>query len=573
MTHLRFFLFLTGLIAFSTCPLPASAQQLSTESHEVTERDEDANPQFRVLHGSGEPVAGATVRLIRQTQTYRELVQFNVLHETKTDDDGFFRLPLGLQVANAEAVDGGFSATWVTVPARDRQPQRTWLLGTSSGAYSPYMELIYSMIEKPAILESPAEGWGDPKKIPSTYRLPEWKTVVRAVNSDGSPADGVAVTPIQIVWLSKGQAMRPIFVPPQLRSSMRRVTNADGEVILTTIAKWEVAELEFESKQHGRQRTFSNANSIGDVLDRSVMLFPTGAVRGTINTRNDREREFLDGKKLLFTSALTHSGLRRPRGKTIEMHGCAEVTVDENGHFEIPKMAMGRLTRYDRADKDETMRVTFPTRIVVQPDQTTEAQGSVISTVLVHGVLLKRDSGIPVPKAAVSVRHGIQAGLTRELTVYATTDQFGRFQARVYPGVVGYSSITVIPGYVTVYPWEQSKVPANQVAFTPRGQRATVPGDVQQWELPPLEVVPTLTLTGRLIDAAGQPVPNTRIYAYSKPDQTNCGSADTDVNGDFKMERIPSTHPPRFFRAALHNKTVPLAIDSQDPLVLEMTSK
>ncbi len=545
-------------------PEPGSSQSDSEQKPKGTDL------RFRIQSSLGEPVSGATVRLIHQTQTYRELVEHKLLHRTKTDEGGYFRLPPGKQVANARSEDNGFSATWVTVPAHNGRPKRTWLLGTSSGAYSPYMEFIYAMATNPGALKNLHEGLGVPKSLPTTYTLPDCKTTIRLVNRDGSPAAGVSVTPIRVVWLSKGDAMRPIFVPPQLREALRQRANGDGKVTFTTIARMEFTELEFESPQHGIQRTFTNANSIGRALEKDLMLFPTGTVVGTIEATNAADRAFLKGRKLLFKSQVQNSGLRYPKGMTIPLHGYAEVTAGQQGQFEIPAMLNGRLTLYDRLEKNAATRISFPSRLIVEPGQTAIVEGHVISTVLVRGVLRKRDTGEPVASAAISIRHGRQSGLSRELIAYAQTDENGRFESRVFPGMVGYSSLTVIRGYVPVYQWEQPQVATTRIPSLPYGQRATVPADVDEFTLPPLEVVPSFTLTGKLIDADRRPVPNSGVYAFPVAGRTNCDFAQTNGKGEFTMKRIPSTHPPRFFKAGPQHKTKLATIITQEPLVLQV---
>ena len=553
--------------------LAALTPSLAQDSNGSEPDPETEDVRFRILNSSDEPVSGATVRLFHQTQTFRELVEHKLLHETKTDQDGYFRLPPGKQVANARIEDNGFSATWVTIPARDGKPQRTWLLGTSAGAYLPYMEMVYHTFSNPegqtdsqkamSILKSA------PKSIPTDYSLPECETTVRVVNHDGSPAAGVSVTPIRIVWWSKGTGIRPISVPPQLRESMRQSTNEDGRVTFTTIARAEFAELEFESPQHGIQRTFTNANSIGDVLDKDLMLFPTGSVVGIVSTSNAADQAFLKGRKLLFKSQMQNSGLHYPKNKPIAMHGYAEATVDDQGRFEIPVMLNGRLTLYDRLERNARTRISFPPRLIVQPGQTTNVEGHVISTVLVHGVLRRRDTGEPVPSAAMSIRHGKRSGLSRELSVHSSTDKNGRFEARVFPGIIGYSPLTVIPGHAPVYQWEQPPGPP-RTPNLPYGQRATVPADVEKFALPPLELVPTITLVGKLIDADKQPVPNTGVYAFPVAGRVNCDFARTNGEGQFTLDRVPSTHPPTFFKAGKQHKTEPATIVSQEPLVLQV---
>ena len=263
------------------------------------------------------------------------------------------------------------------------------------------------------------------------------------------------MTPTSLVWLFNGNAMMPLVVPTILHESLQRTTSSDGTVTFDTIAQVEVSEMQFESDQHGIQRTFSNQNSIGHELRQDVVLFPVGKVNGVVEAVSEADRTFRDSQSLLFKTQVQNSGLRYPKGKGVTLHGYAEVVPDEDGRFEIPAMLNGRMTLYDRQGRNETTRIAFPDRITVRPNETTEVAGHVISTVLVRGTVIKRDTREPIPNLAITVRHGRESGLSRELSVHAKTDAEGQFEARVFPGIIGYSSLTVVDGYVQVYRWEQ----------------------------------------------------------------------------------------------------------------------
>lgn len=66
----------------------------------------DSNASWQIVNNDGKPIAGATIRLIAQNQTFRNLIQHKPLHKTTTDADGRFRLPEGKSVANEIADDG-----------------------------------------------------------------------------------------------------------------------------------------------------------------------------------------------------------------------------------------------------------------------------------------------------------------------------------------------------------------------------------------------------------------------------------------------------------------------------------
>lgn len=184
--------------------IPADESKTTTpDVVEAGKNDKDSKPtdvpaqsesSFRILDSTGEPVEGARIRLIHQNQTYRELVAHQLLHETTTDADGCFDLPPGKVIANAMD-EKGISATWVTVPARGGKPERTWLLGTSAGAASLQLAAVWGMFDAKAVDGSAKVA--EPIEITNTFRLPLFDTPLRIVNSDGSPAVAVVVTPTQ----------------------------------------------------------------------------------------------------------------------------------------------------------------------------------------------------------------------------------------------------------------------------------------------------------------------------------------------------------------------------------------
>ena len=139
--------------ASETTPDLSENTELAQPKPEAIEAvaNKDANDsEYQIINTDGKPVVGATVRLIVQPRTYRDMVEHKVLHTTTTDKDGRFELPEGRQAVDPQGNDtGGYSATWVTVPATDNQPERTWLLGTSAGGFSPYFQAITKLVANP----------------------------------------------------------------------------------------------------------------------------------------------------------------------------------------------------------------------------------------------------------------------------------------------------------------------------------------------------------------------------------------------------------------------------------------
>ncbi|MFO0999577.1 MAG: M56 family metallopeptidase [Planctomycetaceae bacterium] len=541
----------------------ASADQKPTAAEKAANR-------YRVLSATGEPVSDAVVRLIYQKQTFRELISHDLKHETTTDAEGSFEYPFGVQVAN-EMDNGGFSATWITLPAHDGQPAQSWLLGSSAGVRFPFFEAIGAMMRDPKkaspISAASTGKEAKPLELPKVFRLPKFETTIRVVNADGSPAAGVQVTPSEIAWARVEGGSKNIVVPDIVRDSLRQTTDADGRVTFATIDRVEFAEIEFRSEQHGRQRTFTNMNTIGPELEHDVVLFPAGKVTGTIKASTAEQKEFLRTNKLLLQTQVINLGLPAPKGFRIAMEGIAEVTPDEQGRFEIPAMMAGQMFMVDQLPENSLHRITLRPRQITKSAESSLIEGDVISAVKIHGIARKRDSKESVAGIPISINHGgRQADLSRQLTVYPRTDADGHFEAHVFPGRVGYSSLATLDGYVQAWNWDQDYDAKQEWLY---GQRVVVPGDTSSFELPPLEFVRTKEIRGKLVDADGKPVANTEVYARARANQNGNDFAKTDNNGEFVLKGFADGYFPEVVQVGEQFKLRPVRIISRDPFILQ----
>ncbi len=552
----------------------APAPETKTSADQKPPAAEKAANRYRVLSADGEPVSNAVVRLIYQKEDFRELIVHSVKYETKTDADGYFQYPKQLkvpfQVAN-EQDSGGHSATWITIPANEKEPEQTWLLGSSAGVRFPYFEAIAAMMRDPkkasSFSETPAGDNTKSSELPNEFRLPKFETTIRVVNADGSPAAGVQVNPSQIAWARMEGGSKNIFVPDIIRDSLSRTTDANGRVTFVTIERMEFAEIEFRSERHGLQRTFTNMNTIGPELEHDIVLFPAGKVSGTIKADTAEQKEFLRTNKLLLQTQVINLGLPAPNGFRIALEGIAEVTPDEQGRFEIPAMLAGQMFLRDRLPDNSLHRITFKPRQITKSSEESLIEGQVISAVKIQGIAQKRDSKEGVAGIPISIRHGgRQSGLSRELTVYARTDADGHFEVHVFPGRVGYSSLTVPDSYAQAWSWDLD-YDANQEWLY--GQRVVVPDDTSNFELPPLEFVHTKEILGKLVDADGNPVAKTGVYARARANQNGNDFATTDNNGEFALKSFAEGYFPEAVQVGEQFKLRPARLISRDPLILQ----
>jgi hypothetical protein len=296
------------------------------------------------------------------------------------------------------------------------------------------------------------------------------------------------------------------------------------------------------------------------------MLFPVGKVAGRVIAGRALHQKSLHGHDLLLQSKAVNTGLPVPKGSHLTLEGFANVTLNDNGEFEIPAMLAGELTLTDRSTDDAVTRVVFPNRSVIKAGETMKVEGRVISAVTVTGVLRKRETNEPVESAAISIRHGgPRSGLSRELTVYARTDVQGRFSANVFPGRIGFTSMTVVEGTVAAHFWEQ-----DWDAEWPYGKHVTVPDNVDSFELPPLELVPVQSISGKVIDAVGNPVAKTGVYAKSRKQQSGNDFSMTNEAGEFTLSQFPAGYSPDYCMVGEQSKTQVARILSRKPLVLQV---
>jgi len=101
---------------------------------------------------------------------------------------------------------------------------------------------------------------------------------------------------------------------------------------------------------------------------------------------------------------------------------------------------------------------------------------------------------------------------SHELKVYARRDAEGRFESHVFPGRVGYSSLSTPVGYVHAWNLDLDYNAKQEGLYR---QRVVVPGDTSNFELPPLGFIRAQEICGKLVDADGNHVAKTGIYAQS----------------------------------------------------------
>lgn len=130
-----------------------------------------------------------------------------------------------------------------------------------------------------------------------------------------------------------------------------------------------------------------------------------------------------------------------------------------------------------------------------------------------------KGSGEPVSGATISVGYGVgrQADQVK-------SDDAGNFHAFVLPGTIRMQVIH-IP--------QRGATQLDDSRSTP----SVVPENVAEFELPPIELSKTKSISGRLLNPEGQPLADRSINGVIG--NTRFGFGKTDRNGEFKLHDVP----------------------------------
>jgi hypothetical protein len=231
--------------------------------------------------------------------------------------------------------------------------------------------------------------------------------------------------------------------------------------------------------------------------------------------------------------------------------GCADVETDEQGRFAVPAIATGDLRIEYRVDEEQPLQPKLP-GARVQTDKTTTIEIPMVPTVVVRGSIRAKDTGQPISGATMHIYYGVGGQGAR-----AFSDAEGKFTARVLPGPIGLQVI---------------HMPQEYVQLGEVGNRTIdVPQDAKEFELPPLEVVPAKSMTGRLIDGHDQPVAGARILLMEAG--RTYGFGKSDDKGEFNLTGVPTTMNPtganyKWWPEASSTGPSECEIVTTDPLVL-----
>lgn len=385
------------------------------------------------------------------------------------------------------------------------------------------------------------------KKAELLIRLePETDTSFVVMSPGQKPLAGVEVEP----WHFRTHQGYDI-IPAQVRKIMSATTDVEGRVRMPNMPRKGFHTVRASSDLFGVQELRLDSNQ-NPPSERSIRLRATGRIEGQLKADNS---EWVRGVQLWFTTDIQWreppSG--EPGWKT---EGIATVTTDGQGRFVLPAIAAGHLLINVRPEKNMLALPRLSKSGKIVEGATEKLEIKLESTVLVRGTIRTQDTDKPIPAAEIYVRYGAWRQGENVLS-----DAEGRYQARVLPGPV-YTQVIVRPKEFDTYvqvgePWDE---------------KIDVRADAAPFDLPPIRLVPTIPLQGKLIDQDGRPVAKARVNGVKG--NRRYGFATTNPLGEFSAQ-IPKTITLESYQVWIDDGigTPPIAptIEKSDPLILRIT--
>lgn len=374
------------------------------------------------------------------------------------------------------------------------------------------------------------------KPVPVDVTLgPATDTAFRVIGPDGRPSVGATVEPFHF----KSPRAYDI-VPSAVLPTVRATTDAIGRAALPALPREGFYTVQVMTEATGTQQ-LRLRDMAGEPAERGIRLRPAGRIEGRIIA--DRPEWAKGVKVYLSTSGRTYDiAFDRTEGQ-------AQATSGPDGTFVVPAIAGGRLSIMAGVDKTLPVRPRLPQNLDIPAGQTTRVEIPMVPAVKVAGVIRVAGTGQPVKGASISVGYGAPRQSDR-----VETDAQGRFTAHVLPGDVTMHVISMPDGFVQLgEPWaEKHRVPEGKT-----------------FDLPAIEVVQGITVTGRLVDAENRPVAEISLNGISG--NRRYGFGRTDKKGAFSLSKAPAGLEMSYqVWPSPHENPVDAQIVTRDPLVLRV---
>jgi hypothetical protein len=308
-------------------------------------------------------------------------------------------------------------------------------------------------------------------------------------------------------------AVDRLAVPDELAGRVVIETDRAGMAAITAFAPGEIRAARVESAKFGAQTFSSFGQQTGQA--KTVRLEPVGRVAGRVVTDSNQP---VSGLRL---EARTNPG-GFDNGGTV---GTAEATTDQDGRFEIARIAAGRLALVldFRSLPDLPYRGSPPASQVVETGETTTVAVRLKHAVRIEGVVRERGTGVPIAGVSPMIP---DPAMDSGGNPWVVTDAFGKFHGYM-EGDQPYAFI-----YATPKPY-----------FVPSDApdtRHLLPAGATEFKLPPTELARGQLLRGTVVDEAGKLVPGALVRASwgGKDVVTQSVAARTGPSGTFLLEGL-----------------------------------
>ncbi|HVU86364.1 MAG TPA: carboxypeptidase-like regulatory domain-containing protein [Pirellulales bacterium] len=501
----------------------------------------------RVVDPEGQGIPDADVGLmIVEDVNHQSQETASFAAVAKTDADGTFRIPWRDE----------FKKAWGTLWAHAKGFGPARLQGT--GSIQGYLR---TRADKPHKLQL------EPGK----------STTLLLHDAQGKPVADALVTVMRV----RVRGSIGWLIPTDWADRFRVRSDAQGIATIESFSPETLDHLRVDAPASGRVEFdinyFLNNRPAQTSPHFDIELPDAGKVTGTIQSA---------AKNVRLWWPITLRTSVPPQAKRVGVWGVADVRADETGAFAVERLAEGALSADLSLPANQPLRPQVPVGQRVASGLETVLIIDLVPAVKVRGLIRKQDTGEGYPNFRLGVIYGQSAKTQNDMKecVEVETDAQGYYTAMVPPGFVELRLHSAPEDYHDVQSWGGRNRGGRW------GSRREVPANVEEFELEPIDLVPTEKVSGKLIDKNGKPLAKDwTVFGFPRvvdadgkvqPDEMTMNSfsgVNTDREGRFSGN-VPKTYPPVRWRASwrepkqiqVRDVNYEPKVVSQDPLVLQV---
>lgn len=430
----------------------------------------------RVVDSDGQPIADAVVSLaIGGSERWAA--------NTKSDSEGRFLLSF----PEAWLAKGNFTPGWTV-----------WACATGHqlGTQTAWKALF----------------GGDPGEIVIALGPPT-DTAFVVEDLQGVPVPEATVEPLNV------RTQVAFDIPPnEILAHVRGVTDAAGRVKLPAVNRDGLFAVKVTSSPFGTQQLELDYKHAAPA-ERVIRLRPVCRLQVQIVADDPAHAQ------RALVAVESHVGKNLPPDSRSFTKGTAMGRTDERGQFVVPAIASGSFEILAIVDRDLPLRPRLPKTVEVRGGETAQIEIPLVPAVRVRGAVRVQPDGAPVAGALIHVGYGVH-----RQSESARTDAQGTFEAFVLPGPVRLQAIELPDDLTQVLPDDLTQL------AQPTPKQHEVPTTNERFDLPPIEVVRTQEIQGRLVDQNDVPLVGAEIRA--NPGDDRFSFATTAEDGRFTMRVV-----------------------------------